>query len=263
MGCGSSTAKTEQRAKQTEQKTQKQATVLQPTTKSDLRTIFDACCKTGGVACSRELAEAIEKSPGTIKTLTEENLPITYMLAHLKEQGDEEISWETLYEQLHDKHSLEALFARMDTNNDGALSTQELKKGLENEPDLLKIMEESHVPMKQVMEYFEEATEEIDIERFREILHHPTLEALFERADTDHNGFLSQQELSAALENDHALCEDIAGAGMSVQAILETLRREDQNQLSLEQLRNLIHDPDTYHNEEPDADTTDAAADAS
>lgn len=250
MGCGSSTRQ------EKDTKEPESIPKFDPSTetKANTQEVWLSCSKSlkTDVNCNA-LEKAFASFPDVLKTLVDEKTPIIYLLKHLKEEEcTEEISWDQFNENLHDKTSLESLFARLDTNHDETITAQELKKGLENEPLLLQMLKDSHVPMKHVMEYFEDAEEHITLKRFREILHEPSLEALFERADVNHDGKLSQAELADALKNDHHLCEDMEGAGMKIEKIIETLQREHQNECTLEQLREIIHDPEHYHNVEPE-----------
>jgi len=231
MGCGGSKAPKQE---------------AMPVIASNLTTVeevFAAAASGNANVTGRVMASCLEQNKELIANLQTQKKPIRYLIDHL--QSTDVGSVFTLAEingMLNDTKSFESLFARCDLNNDGNITSTELAKALEEEKELVEAFKKLGKPIVYVMAYLKEHSDSITLEEFRAILHdEDSFEALFAKCDLDADGQLSQDEIATALADNPELVAKMKAANMPVERLLEHLKAKNQEKISLEEFRELIH----------------------
>lgn len=127
-----------------------------------------------GQVSAMELKEALDKDPELVTMMKDAGKPIEYILTYFGTEATEDdvtVDIDTFRDMLHTP-SLESLFAKCDIDSDGNLTKNELNNALKNEPVLVQMMKEAHVPVDEILASLEsEGKESISLEKFRELAH--------------------------------------------------------------------------------------------
>jgi len=232
MGCGNSTNNGNNAP----------VAVLSDGSQSDpLHSVYMTATVNGKVT-SLSFATALEKDEATFNALIKQRKPVKYLLDHMKEEGDKEVTLEEIKDMLNDSSTLESLFCRCDVNGDGQLTSDELAKALEEDKTMIDLFKKAGKPIEYVMDYLKDSKQQLSLDEFRDMLHDDSsFEALFARCDLNGDKQLSQEEISAALSGSPDLVTKMEDATMPVGKLLEYLKANDKDKITLEDFRELIH----------------------
>lgn len=232
MGCGSSNDK---------------GSGSKPTQKSSGNTdatidaLYAGAGTDGKVSCVA-FATALEKDKATVGALIKERKPVNYLIEHLKSEGDKDVTLKEIKDMLNDSSSLESLFCKCDLNGDGQLTSTELAEALEQDKTMVDVFKKAGKPIDYVMDYLKEHNQQLSLDEFRDMLHDDSsFEALFARCDLNGDKQLSQDEISTALSDSPELVAKMHEANMPVEKLLEYLKANNKDKITLADFRELIH----------------------